>query len=88
MHKGDRLEDHASFIFLNQQMPLTIQNVYEYRTVSCPLMSKRSVDKGDGGKNASVDTKPRVASSTSLEKKANAQSEADSQQSSKIYSYS
>ena len=86
--KGDRLEDQTPFIFLSQQVPLTIQNVYEDRTVSCPLMSKRSVDKGDGGKKTSVDAKdakPRDASSTSLEKKANAQSKADTRQNSDLY---
>ncbi len=53
-------------------------------------MSKRSVDKGDGGKKTSAyakDTKPRNASSASLEKKADAQSKAGTRQNSDLYIY-
>jgi len=55
-----------------------------------PLMSKRSVDKGDGSKKTSAraqDARPEDASSVSLEKKANAKSKAGTRQNSDLYLY-
>jgi dolichyl-diphosphooligosaccharide--protein glycosyltransferase len=69
---------------------MMIQNVYEDRTVSCLLMSKRSVDKGDRGKKTSAgaqDGRPEAASPVPLEKKANAKSKANIQQNSDLYLY-
>ena len=67
-----------------------IQNVYEDRTVSCLLMSKRSVDKGDRGKKTSAgaqEGRPWAATSVPLEKKANDKSKANIQQNSDLYLY-
>ncbi|HPH48649.1 MAG TPA: hypothetical protein PLK98_03940, partial [Methanothrix sp.] len=53
-------------------------------------MSKRSVDKGDGGKNTAVqprEAKPKGASSTSLENKAKALSKAAASMSNDLYIY-
>lgn len=54
------------------------------------VMSKRSVDKGDGGKNTAVqprEAKPKGASSTSLENKAKALSKAAASMSNDLYIY-
>jgi oligosaccharyl transferase (archaeosortase A-associated) len=67
-----------------------IQNVYEHRTVSWLLMSKRSLDKGDGGRKTTANAQPaepREASSVPLEEKAKAAGKAGIWQSSDLYIY-